>query len=110
VEISRPVRDFHIPCGNLSGVSIGTSFPQPSSPFTVARPEFRGYCTLAGWLIVVPGASYAVVFDHSSVRSLSRPIFSMSVALSVGEIPILSDEKALSDLCGLPQLGYRHGR
>ena len=33
------------------------------------RPEFRGCCTLVGLPVVVPGASYAVVFDQAS-----RPI------------------------------------
>jgi hypothetical protein len=55
------VARFPSPCGNRSLVSIGTAFPQPSSPLSSSRAIAAGRSTLAGWPLVALGASCAVV-------------------------------------------------
>ena len=58
VGISRSERDFQVPVETVPVVSIGTSFPQPSSPsHDVIEAEIQGGCSaLAGLSIIVPSA------------------------------------------------------
>ena len=65
VGISRSVRDFQVPVETVLVVSIGTSFPQPSSLWPCTRPPREAALPVPG-ASVVPGASYALVCERPS--------------------------------------------
>ena len=53
---------------------MGTTFPQPSSPLPEGEPAIEGIPCVAGLPIVVPRASYGVVFDPPACASGSPGI------------------------------------